>query len=475
MRPHMVIAVLAPLCGSSIPMGFNTGVLNLPQKYIRQWIQVCLLEKYNKILTSNEEVILWTAIVSTFLVGAMIGSLKCSSIADKIGRRRTFLISHIICLVESVLFSSSFFLHSIEMFIIGRLLAGLCGGIASSLVPVYFSEVFPCKLKGVSGVVHAAGICIGILLSIIAGMDTVLGNETLWEMIPIVTFLGSVGSLLVHPFITETPAYTLLNSDNVEKTSKILQKLRSNKNEAQVEMTQLEELKAKNQLKNKEDEKWDLTRILKNPELKKMLLNVVLLFGSQQLSGINGCWFYSSMLFSQAGLDTFQSNLAAIFAGTINCIMCVVSFFISRKYPRRKVLLTSISGCVLNLFGLSISMYFSKLHFVIPYITISFFIMFITSFCIGLAPIPYIMTVEMMPEGPRSVAMSIGASVMWSCNLIVSLSFYSLNYCLGSFSLFIFISILIVCGIYFYVYLPETLIRKDNKLLQIFYQLYYYS
>ncbi|CAL4123631.1 unnamed protein product, partial [Meganyctiphanes norvegica] len=464
MKPHMVIAVLAPICGSSIPMGFNMGVLNMPQKFIRQWIQHCLLEQYNKVLTDNEEVILWTSVVSTFLVGAMIGALNCSSIADKIGRKKTFLLNHILCFIASTLFTVSAYVNYIEVFVIGRFLSGLCGGIASSLVPIYFSEMFPTQLKGVSGVIHVSGMSFGILLSLIAGMNVIIGSESYWPLLSVITIVGSAGALLVHPFITETPSYSFLKIHSEEKTYNALQKLRSNKNDIEVELSHLKELKAKNNSKSTDEDNWDLKRVLKTPKINILLLNVVILFGSQQLSGINGSWFYSSMIFALAGLKPMHSNLATILASTANWIMGSVSFLIARKFPRRVLLLTSITGCVLGLASESISLYFSQEHILIPYISMVSFLIFILSFCLGLGPLPYIMAVELMPEGPRSVALSLGTSVMWSCNLIVSIAFPLLNYYLGSFSLLVFMSFLICSGIYIFIFLPETFNTKQHTL-----------
>lgn len=454
MKPHMMISILAPLCGSAIPMGFNMGVLNLPQKFIRKWTQYSLLEKYEIVLTANEEVLLWTTLVSTFLIGAMIGALNSSRITDRIGRKKTFLVNHIICLTASLLFSASVYVNYVELFAISRFLSGICGGISSSLVPLYFSEVFPNHLKSVSGIIYAAGMRFGILLSFIAGMDIAIGGEDNWNLLPVITFLGSFGALLVHPFILE-------NTSILEKTSYAL----INRNEEEIELDILQKHKTNSNDVSKQSDKdiWDLKRIMKSTELRMPLLLVVILFAANSLSGINGCWFYSAMIFSLSGLNTFESNLATISASAMNVIMCSVSFSIARKYSRRTHLLSCITGCVLSLASMSISLNFIQKNILFPYIAMASFIIFIIFFCIGLGALPFILAVELIPEGPRSVALSIGSTVLWTCNLFVSISFPLTNYYLGPFSLFIFISILIISEIFFYFFLPETFIKNPNN------------
>lgn len=49
-------------------------------------------------------------------------------------------------------------------------------GLSTSLVPLYLSEVAPASWKGVMGVTFPMGMCIGVLVSQIMGMDSILGK-----------------------------------------------------------------------------------------------------------------------------------------------------------------------------------------------------------------------------------------------------------------------------------------------------------
>lgn len=66
-------------------MGYNIGVMNSPAKYMQQWCNETLIERYDLDLGENLET-LWSTIISIFLVGGCIGSLFAATLADKFGR-----------------------------------------------------------------------------------------------------------------------------------------------------------------------------------------------------------------------------------------------------------------------------------------------------------------------------------------------------------------------------------------------------
>lgn len=49
-------------------------------------------------------------------------------------------------------------------------------GLATCIVPLYLSEVAPLSLRGVMGVVFPMGMCMGVVLSQILGLDSILGE-----------------------------------------------------------------------------------------------------------------------------------------------------------------------------------------------------------------------------------------------------------------------------------------------------------
>jgi MFS transporter, SP family, solute carrier family 2 (facilitated glucose transporter), member 3 len=61
-------------------------VINAPSQYVKEWMNTTIYERYGEILTESYIDLIWSSIVSIFLVGGAIGSLSGSYVANKVGR-----------------------------------------------------------------------------------------------------------------------------------------------------------------------------------------------------------------------------------------------------------------------------------------------------------------------------------------------------------------------------------------------------
>ncbi|KAL2062853.1 hypothetical protein VTL71DRAFT_5925 [Oculimacula yallundae] len=77
--------------------------------------------------------------------GSLVGALASSFIADKYSRRTSIQIASIFWIVGSIIQCLSI---NIGMLVVGRLIAGICVGIASSICPVYQAEIAPKEIRG---------------------------------------------------------------------------------------------------------------------------------------------------------------------------------------------------------------------------------------------------------------------------------------------------------------------------------------
>jgi len=85
------------------------------------------------------------AITASMPAGSLVGSLGSSFLADKYGRKVALQISCVIWIFGSILMTAS---QNIGMLCAGRVICGICVGIASSVVPVYQSEIAPKEIRG---------------------------------------------------------------------------------------------------------------------------------------------------------------------------------------------------------------------------------------------------------------------------------------------------------------------------------------
>lgn len=85
------------------------------------------------------------AITASMPAGSLVGSLFSSFLADRYSRKVALQISCVLWIIGSILMTAA---QNIPMLCIGRVICGLCVGIASSVVPIYQSEIAPKEIRG---------------------------------------------------------------------------------------------------------------------------------------------------------------------------------------------------------------------------------------------------------------------------------------------------------------------------------------
>lgn len=173
-------------------------------------------ERYNINITKRDLDILWSTIVSVFLIGGVVGSLTSSSIANKFGRKGALYFGNVFGIIGSVMFFFVPTLNSIELFLIGRIFVGISGGLATSLVSTYLTEVSPIKLRGAVGVLCQVGITCGVLFGQIASLESCLGNKTHWHCMLAAFGPLSLIALVLTFFLPESPKYLFVIKEDRE-------------------------------------------------------------------------------------------------------------------------------------------------------------------------------------------------------------------------------------------------------------------
>ena len=77
--------------------------------------------------------------------GSFVGALIVSQLADRIGRKNAVILSGIIWVIGAILQCASV---NRGMLVVGRIIAGLSVGIASTVVPIYQAEVTAPAIRG---------------------------------------------------------------------------------------------------------------------------------------------------------------------------------------------------------------------------------------------------------------------------------------------------------------------------------------
>ncbi|CAL4124796.1 unnamed protein product, partial [Meganyctiphanes norvegica] len=455
----LVLAIAVPFIGSSLNIGYGC-VINSPQAVIRDWIQATLVDRYGLHMTVGQEVMLWAIIVAIFQVGAIIGVVPGTALADRIGRRWAFFFNHILVLIGSILIMICKSVHLVEFFVLGRFILGIAAGIADSLVPVYLTEVVPPIYGGVLGVVHTVGIFSGIVISQIVSMDVLLGTAELWPYLGAATAGFAIFAMSLHPFLTESPSFIFFIQKDGERGRNILSRLRKDKDLIEEEAIKMEKEAKGLELNQKEEQNYSIRNVLATKDLRMPLFMVLLLFSTHQLSGINGCLFYSNIIFTTAGLSQRYSEIASICGTTLGTLMYLASIPMMNNFGRRPLLLSSIGGCIICLISLIVSLKLIPIYEAASYTSMVSFLFIYICWTFGLGSVPYVTTCELIPAQPRPAIMSLGIAASRSSSLLVGICHPIIQNAIGEYSLLFSVGVCLFAGIFFFFKLPETYCKK---------------
>ncbi|KAG5838954.1 hypothetical protein ANANG_G00229210 [Anguilla anguilla] len=161
---QLMLAVGAAVIGS-LQFGYNTGVINAPEKTIESFYNETWIERYGEPIPEATLTTMWSVSVSIFSVGGIIGSFSVGLFVNHLGRRNSMLIANVLAFIAAALMGFSKMATSFEMLIIGRFVVGLYSGLSTGFVPMYVGEIAPTALRGALGTLHQLGVVIGILIA----------------------------------------------------------------------------------------------------------------------------------------------------------------------------------------------------------------------------------------------------------------------------------------------------------------------
>ncbi|KAJ7568985.1 hypothetical protein O6H91_01G056100 [Diphasiastrum complanatum] len=380
-------------------------------------------------------------------VGAMIGAITSGRIADQLGRKGALIVAsvpHLLGWLAIVFSQGTLLLYS------GRLLLGFGVGVISFAVPIYIAEIAPKHLRGSLGAVNQLAVTIGILLSYLGGL--VLS----WRILAATGTIPVSLLLLGLCFIPESPRWLAKAADD-DKLVASLKALRGKNCDISTELAEIKDAVEESIKLQFSVNISDLcNRSLFRPLLAGIGLQVL-----QQFSGINALMFYASAIFKSAG---FQSaNLASIGLAILQVSMTTVAAGLMDHAGRRLLLMVSAGGMAVSCFLVGFSFYLqdhvltmSHMETFVSILALTSLLVYITSFSLGIGPIPWIVMSEVFPVHVKGLAGSLATLVNWFCAWVVTMTFNFLLAWSSTGSFFIFSGVCAFTVIFVGLFVPET-------------------
>ncbi|XP_041037261.1 solute carrier family 2, facilitated glucose transporter member 4-like [Carcharodon carcharias] len=404
----LILAVFTAALGS-LQFGYNVGVINAPQKIIERsynetWMRRQIAVQQPQPIDQATLTTLWSLSVAIFSIGGMFSSFLLGTLAEWLGRRMSV------------------------------------------------DELIQVKTEhhgGTLGTLHQLAIVSGILIAQIFGLDVILGTDELWPMLLAVTVFPAILQAALLPLCPESPRYLYIARSEEEKAKKSLRMLTGRQDVTKL----LTEMKEEKRRMNREP-KVTIAQLFRSPSYRQPIFIAITLQLSQQLSGVNAVFYYSTSIFISMGIQ--QPVYVTIGVGIINTAFTVVSLFLVERMGRRTLHLLGLAGMSVCAFTMTISLaLLDKLPWM-SYISMVAIFGFVAFFEVGPGPIPWFIVAELFSQGPRPAAMTIAGFANWTSNFLVGMTFQYIVELCGPFVFLIFALLLVgFCG-FTYFKVPET-------------------
>ena len=195
-----IVAIVASLGG--LLSGYDTGVISGALLFINEtWVLPDTLQGF---------------LVSSVLIGAVIGAATNGILADIFGRKKIIMATAVIFILGSILCA---FAPNVYVLILSRIFVGFAVGI----VPLYLSEVSPKNLRGTLVSLYQWAITAGILFSYF--INAVFAQAVYnWRWM---LFAGVVPGLVLFIgmcFMSDTPRW-LVSKNRDDEAKKVFSKI----------------------------------------------------------------------------------------------------------------------------------------------------------------------------------------------------------------------------------------------------------
>jgi SP family galactose:H+ symporter-like MFS transporter len=423
----LYVAALISALGGML-FGYDTGVIS----------GAILFIKGQFALSSTMEEL----VVSSVLVGAVVGVAFGGTLADNIGRRKVIILAAVIFILGSIIAALA---QAIAWLVAGRVVVGIAIGLASFTSPLYISEVSPASRRGSLVSLNQLAITVGIVLSYL--VDFALAGIQGWRWMFGLAIIPAAILGMGMFFMPDSPRW-LMKHDESDKARDVLRRIRGYSN-VDDEMKEIQESLGK------QSSHWSE---LFNPLVKPAMVIGISLAIFQQVTGINTVIYYAPTIFQFAGFKSASSAiLATMGVGIVNVLMTAVAIGLIDRVGRRPLLLTGLIGMAIGLGLLGFAFMLPGQQSILGLIAAGSLMLYVASFAIGLGPVFWLLISEIYPLKIRGLAMSVATEANWGSNLIIALTFLTLIQLLGetgTFWLYGLVSILAWLFAYFLV--PET-------------------
>ena len=389
------------------------------------------------------------AVVAALPLGALFGCAATPALNEPFGRRFALAVCDVGFIVSALLMATA---TSINQVILGRFVAGLAVGTATSMCTVYISECAPAKTRGKHSGLAPLSVTIGLLTSFIVSL-LATGLADGWRFMFAAAALPALAQLAIMRFtrwLPESPRW-LAENCRVGDAKAVLNSL--GQPDVDVHVIALNATTRPS---------MKILTLFKDAKTRDALGVASLMNFFQQACGINVVIYYAPKILNDIGFD--RSHAIALTA-CVSVIQILAGTWLSRTVDsvgRRPMAIGGIGviSFALGLLTLSVTpsvySYFMSAT-AAPWLAVVAILLFRIAFSVSLGPMPYIVTSEVFPQKVRNVGVSAATGVQWVMNALVTFTFLRIREIWSAQGVWMLYFAVSLCAlVVVYKVLPET-------------------
>jgi SP family xylose:H+ symportor-like MFS transporter len=474
LNPYVVLLTLIATLGGLL-FGYDTAVINGAVGSLKAYFIDPRFADLANPAQANAANSLLGFVVSSALIGCIIGGLMGGWVSTNIGRKRGLVIAAVLFLLSALGAAAPEFPFApighggpayMMNFVIYRILGGIGVGLASMLSPMYIAEIAPPKVRGNLVAWNQFAIIFGMLVIYFVNFGiskTGSGDEWLntigWRYMFLSGTIPAAMFLLLLLLVPETPRFLMLKGDE-SGARKVLSKLVT----PEERESELDEIRAS---------------LSEHHSGKLLSFGALLIFIGitvsvfQQFVGINVVLYYATDIFKGMGMSTNASLMQTIIVGAVNLVFTVVAVVSVDHFGRKPLQIIGALVMAVSMIALGADFWLGGKGMV----ALVAMLVYTAGFAVSWGPVTWVLLSEIFPNQIRGKAMAVAVAAQWIANYLVSWSFpilddnpYLVEHFKHGFAYWIYGVMSILAALFMWKFVPETKGRSLEQMEKLWHK-----
>ncbi len=349
-------------------------------------------------------------IISSIMIGGVIGVGVSGFISDRIGRRPVLILGAA-CFFVAALWSAA--VNDPTSLIWARIIGGLGIGLTSSLSITYITECAPAKYRGTLSSMYQLLTILGIFLTNLinfwiagfGGIHSDFANKA-WRLMLGIGAAPALILLIALLVMPESPRF-LMQVGKTEKGYAILERIGGTDSADR----ELVEIKASIE----DNAKGSIKDLFRQPLSYALMIGIFLALFNQWV-GQNAISYYGPTIFADIFPGGNTAFLCATIIGLVELIFTFVGMYFIDRIGRKPLMLSGAlgMGVFYALMGISMMAKWPGIT------TLIFACLVIAFFAYSMGPVTWVMISELFPTYMRGRASGICTVFLWGANFLVA-------------------------------------------------------